>query len=131
MDLTSENVYSVFSDCFFRDGEDTSHLVKAEAIVQTFGFHPERLASHRKDIASLLAHLPRGFRPGEGGGLSFLSAVLDSNGQQWGEQTNAEQLLALGIASGLITIQFPRNMWSMLPGGVPDFVLSDEISDAP
>ena len=129
MDLTSENVYSVFSDCFFRDGEDTSQLVKAEAIVQTFGFHPERLASHKKDIASLLAHLPREFRPGEGGGMSFLTSVLDSNGNQWGEQTNAEQLFALGLASELITIQVPRNMWSMLPGGVPYFVLSDQITD--
>lgn len=123
MNLTAENVSTVFMDCLFRDEENKSNPVLAEAILSTFGFHPERLESHRNDIKELLAWLPTQFREGgnDGGGWSFLNACMTREGDQWGEHRNIEQLLALGIATGQAKILMPRQMWSVFPGGMPYF----------
>jgi hypothetical protein len=53
--------------------------------------------------------------------MSFLNACMTKDDNQWGEHQNMEQLLALGIAIGYARILLPRNMWSVLPGGVPYF----------
>lgn len=36
-----------------------------------------------------------------------------------------DQLLAMGIASKKAAFLMPREMWSMLPGGMPYFVVKD------
>jgi len=123
MKLTAENVNTVFRACLFEDGEDTANAVKAEGIMSNFGFHPERLAKHKADIASMLAELPDEFRADKGGGWSFLNACMTRDGDQWGEHVNMEQLVTLGIATGHAKMLLPRDMWEVLPGGMPYFAV--------
>jgi hypothetical protein len=123
MRLDSEKVYGIFKDCLFRDGEDTTNHVLAEGIMSKVGFHPERLKLHEPEVIELLDELPEKFKEGSGGGWSFLNACMDKHDIQWGEQLNAEQLLLLGMALGKVQCQAPREMWSMLPGGVPYYVV--------
>lgn len=118
--LTAEKVVAVFNDCMFKDGEDTTNHVNAEGITCTVGFNPQRLESHRKDIEAMLAGLPDDFKVSGGGGMSFLNACFDRNGNQWtGMHQTMEQLFQLGIAIGKVKPCLPREMWSALPGGMP------------
>jgi hypothetical protein len=122
--LTAKNVRDVFMDCLYRDGEDTKDAVLVEGVVNKFGLCPARLRSHVTDIRELLQQLPVEFQSGHqkgGGGWSFLNACVDKDGEQWGEHENIEQLLVLGLATHQATILLPRNMWSLLPGGMPYF----------
>lgn len=124
MKLTAKNVKTILEDCLFRDGEDTSNAVIAEVVMSTLGFHPERLESHKAEIAEMLSELPNEFRESEGGGWSFLNAYMTKDGEHWGEHPNIDELLALGVASGLAKILLPRSMWAVFPGGLPYFSVS-------
>lgn len=121
--LTAENVETIFRDCLFRDGEDTSTGKIVDGVLGKFGFHPERLAAHKTEIAEMLGGLPDEFMAEKGGGWSFLNACMTKNGDQWGEHMNIEQLLVLGIATEQAKILMPREMWKMLPGGMPYFAV--------
>lgn len=124
MDLTNENVEVVFMDCLFKDGENTENHIKVEGIQNTVGFHPERLTAHKEDVQAMLQFLPDEFQKGKGGGWSFLNACNDKDGSQWtGSHQRMEQLCQLGIGLGLAEWQLPREMWAILPGGMPYVVV--------
>ena len=143
MELTSENVRAVLGDCLLTGEEvialslqgansnraeelaDAGHLVKVECVVNDFAFHPERLESHRADVADMLTQLPEDFRADKGGGWTFLNLCMRADGHQWGEQVNAEQLCALAIALGLGKWLLPKQYWNVLPGGMPYFAVGD------
>ena len=100
--------------------------IEAEGIVARFGFHPERLKSHEQEIRDLVMELPDEFRMSKGGGWSFLNMCNDREGYQWADlHKTMEMLLVLGIAVGVMTIQIPRELWSMMPGGVPYVAVID------
>jgi hypothetical protein len=117
--LNVDNVNEIFEDCLFQDGEDTTGYISAEGIFSTFGFHPDRLESHRQDIEEMLAQLPDSFQEASGGGMTFLNACLDKAGNQWGDHIHMEQLFCLGIGIGKVKYLMPRDMWDVLPGGMP------------
>ena len=122
--LTDDRVNSIFTDCLFKDGEDTSDHIVAEGIVQTAGFHPGRIEEHRQEIHDMLAELPDPFKTGSGDGWSFLNACFDKHGNQWtGLHRTQEQLVQLGIAIGEVEYLMPREMWAIFPGGMPYFVV--------
>ncbi len=123
--LTPHHVEAVFKACLFKDGEDTSDHIVAEGIVHTVGFHPGRIEERRQEIHDMLAELPDEFKTSGGGGYSFLNACLDRHGNQWtgGLHQAQEQLVQLGIAIGEVEYCLPRDMWSVLPGGVPYFMV--------
>ena len=119
-------VETAFMDCLFRDeeivdGKPTSEPVVVAAITSKFGFQPERLESHRKEVSGWLLMLPLEFqKSGGGGGWTFLNACNDRNGVQWtGLHQRMEQLFALGIGLGVASWLLPRDMWEVLPGGMP------------
>ena len=123
--LSAGHVNTVFMDCLFRDGEDTSQHVKAEGIVRNVGFHPERLESHRAEIVAMLDELPEQFHEKSGGGWSFLNACNDKHGNQWTSlHQTMEQLFQLGIGIGKVKSLMPREMWGGLPGGMPYYVVT-------
>lgn len=124
--LTASAVNVIFTDCLFKEGEDTSDRVAVEGVVSNFGFHPARIESHREEIVALLTLLPKEFHEHAGGGYSFLNACMTNNGTQWGEHVNVEQLLVLGIGIGRAKILLPRDMWSAMPGGMPYFMVTAE-----
>ena len=124
MELTSENVESIFMDCLFQDGEDTSDPAIAEGITSKFGFHKGRLESHRDDISDMLLQLPKEFHKDGGGGMTFLNAYINAKGEQWtGEHRRMEQLFSLGQACERVQCLMPRDMWSVLPGGMPYYAI--------
>lgn len=124
MDLTAENVSSVFNDCLFNDGEDSTSHVVGEAVKMKVGFHPERLEAHRTEIEAMLNQLPDQFKAGMGDGYSFLEACVTASGEHWGEHSNIDQLLSLGNAIGKATFLMPRDTWNIFPGGMPYFVIN-------
>lgn len=121
MELTAANVHTIMMDSLYTNEEaDAEHLppdtVIVEGIVHRFGFHPERLARHREDVRSILREVHPTFISE---GWSFLNLTRRADGELWGEQVDAEALMALGLALGLIIMQVPQRLWGILPGGVP------------
>lgn len=123
MELTAENVIDIFEKCLFTDGEDTSHAVIAQGIVQTIGFHPGRLKENRLKICELVNQLPLSFRKSKGGD-SFASMCRDKTGEQWADLDRIiEQLLTLGIAIRAIKYTLPRELTK---GNIPEIYIVEE-----
>jgi len=123
MKLTAENVKETFMNCLFKEGEDINTAVIGKGVMTNAGFHPQRLKDATPNIEAMLNELPDVFKPDSGGGMSFLQACMDKNGNQWGEHSNIDQLVCLGLASGKLKYLMPRDMWEILPGGMPYLVL--------
>jgi len=124
MDLTSQNVEEVFFDCLFKEGENTDNPVIADGIMSKIGFHEERLNNNSDNITSMLNKLPKEFQKNSGGGMSFLNACDDCDGNQWTSLHKImEQLFVLGLALGKVKCLMPREMWVSLPGGMPYYVV--------
>lgn len=123
MKLTAKNVDALMKHCLFEKGEDISRAVKADMIVSSYSFHPERLESRRGEIGEMLSQLSKDFfeqGEGAGKGMSFLRSCFDANDHQWADlHLTMEGLFALGVATGQAKFCFPRSMWSVLPGGMP------------
>ena len=126
--LTSKTVEDIFTDCLFKDeeivdGKPNSTPIMARAIMVNAGFNFERISKHAQRINYLLEFLPEKFMEGTGGGGSFLNACNDKDGNQWGEHTNVDKLIALGIAINRVEFTTPRETWHVLPGGMPYFMV--------
>ncbi len=118
--LDAAKVKNVFLDCLYEKAELNGKVVPDDAIIvecviSDFGFNPKKVKKHRDEIKSFIKELPDKFKDG----WSFLNLCTDKNGNQWGEQINSEQLLALGLATKDLKYCLPQEMWSHLPGGVP------------
>jgi hypothetical protein len=122
--INANRVTEIFMACLFAEGEDTTNHVPAEGIVNSVGFHPTRLETHAEEVKSMLDELPTAFHKSGGGGWSFLQACNDRNDEQWtGTHQVMEQLFQLGIGIKCVTLLAPREMWSMLPGGMPYYIV--------
>lgn len=137
MKLTAENVRAVATDCLFTDAEYPAGVelpdgaVVVEGIVNKYGFHPARLEAHRADVAGMLGQLDDSFKSAGGGGMSFLNACVDRDGNHWAEHPTMGLLFGLGIGLGLARYTMPRDMWSVLPGSVPYITVdSEKLNDA-
>lgn len=124
MKLTAENVKMIFFDCLFKKGELIENPIKAEGIISTFGFHSKRVDKNKDEIYDMLKQLPSSFQKKSGGGMSFLNACDDKDGNQWtGFHQTMEQLVVLGIAINKVKYNLPKEMWKAFPGGMPYFVI--------
>jgi len=122
MNLTAHNSHETFMKCLFKDGEPTDGYKEAHGVMMRVGFHPGRLEENKENIYSMLAGLPNEFKKSGGGGWTFLNACQDKNGVQWADlHSTIDELLCLGLAIDAVKFQLPREMWSVLPGGVPYF----------
>ena len=102
-----------------------SDAVTVQGVVSDFVFNRERMESHRDEVSEMLALLPDEFMKSKGGGMSFLNACVDRNGNHWGEHVHIQELVVLGIGLGLVRFVLPRELWSALPGNMPYFVIDD------
>jgi hypothetical protein len=125
MNLAAQ-VDSIFRDCLYNQDElpaDKStppDAVIVQGIVNRFGFHPDRLAVHKKEIKAILDQMPPAFHKSGGGGMTFLNLCLDKDGNQWTDfHPTMEQLVTLGIGVKMAAYCLPREMWSAFPGEMP------------
>lgn len=129
--LSAAAVEEVFTFCLFSEGERTDGYVPAEGVdaqaaSAKVGFHSERLAASKDRIASFLGQIDDNFLDG----WTFLNACVDKHGHQWGEHGSVNKLFMLGTASGLAVCVFPRDVWPVLPGGMPYYqVLSNTVKE--
>jgi len=125
-------VEDAFRECLYKPeeiqnlpkGEVPEGAVIVDGIQCRFGFHPERLEQQRDKVTTWLRALPHEFRKNGGGGWSFLNACSQANGVQWtGLHERMEQLFCLATGLKLAECQTPREMWSVLPGEMPYYVV--------
>lgn len=102
------------------DGEAMEYATVVEGVLFKHAFFQPRLNQHREQVVLWLAELPSEFHADGGGGWSFLNACNTKDGEQWtGLHLRMDQLFAMGQALGLVKLQLPREMWAILPGGMP------------
>jgi len=124
--LEPSNVEEIFLDSLYKEGENHDDAVVVNGIMITVGFHPGRLASHKEEVRELLSQLPDEFHAEvpNAGGWSFLNACNNAEGELWtGEHRVMEQLFLLGEALDLVSCLLPREMWDVLPGGMPYYMV--------
>ena len=127
MELTSENVRNIFLDCLFEDEKlhKAEDEIRVNGITMRIAFNKHKVELHKNEIQEMLMQLPKTFRKSVGGGWSFLQACCTDEDVQWGEHRNMEELFCLGMAIGKVDYIMPREMWRILPGGVPYLIIDD------
>lgn len=116
-------VDKILSDSFYKDdevidGKPIIPCVKIEGVTITLGLHPERLASHRDEVASMISNLPSEIDSIKG--LSFLKVCQDKDQNLWtGLHKTCDALIILAIGLDLIEYVLPRSLWVLCPGSVP------------
>ena len=125
MNLTAEKVNSTFLTCLFKKGENTETHIIGDGVMKKVGFNPERLKENEPVIIEMLNDLPDSFKKDGGGGMSFLNMCQDKEDNQWtGFHQTMDELVCLGNAIGKLSFLMPKEMWSILPGGMPYLVVS-------
>ncbi len=129
MKLTAENVSKVFFGCMYDEklvasGDVPTGAIVVEGIRSTIVFDPAKVKLNKVDIKDLLTQISDDFSSKEAGGASFLNLPTRKDGELWGEQMNAEQLMLLGMASGYMRYLIPTDGWPSLPGGMPYLIVS-------
>lgn len=129
----SEKVDKVFRSCLFQDneiieGKPIVKPVEVRGIISKYGFHPERILQAEKTIIDMLSNFSDDFYADGGGGMSFLNFCMTKDGRQWAEHPTMEMLVVLGIAIDKVRYAMPRDMWEILPGGMP-YIIIDRKSE--
>lgn len=96
--------------------------ILVRGIVVAYAFHPERVKKNALKIREILLFMPETFWEGKGGGWSFVNLCMTKDDFHWGEHSDMEALVCLGIATGQASYCLPRDMWSALHGSVPYIV---------
>ena len=128
MRLTAENVSRIFKDCLSTDkkGKDVTRVPAVLENVE-FAFDTSKLSIYKKEIESMINELPEKFHERNGGGWSFLQLCMKRDESQWtGLHFVMEQLLCLGVGIKAMKYLLPRQMWSVLPGGMPYVAIIDK-----
>lgn len=122
-ELTAENVNELYRACLFKEGEEVLDPILVEGIVNKFAFDRAKIKRYEVEISEMLSNLPKEFHRDTGGGWSFLNACMTRSNTQWGEHSDIEKLMCLGIASGQVELLMPRDTWGFMPGGTPYFMV--------
>lgn len=122
MELTAQNVKTVYEKCTAKNENDKSNIL-VNGVVHNHILNKNALEENRADICSMLDELPEPFTPDAGGGWSFLEACMTKTGKHWGEHIHMELLFVLGMGIGVVQESLPRELWNMLPGGVPYYIV--------
>lgn len=124
--LTPQAVEDLFDACHEPLGAVSDQVVEVDTVAGKTWLRKQDVAALRDRIGHLLAELPDEFFRSQGWGSSFLNACTDRHGDLWtGMQMTVAKLFALGEAAGLVQCQLPREMWEVLPGRMPYYVVLD------
>lgn len=120
--IDANAVVETLKQCLFTQEEINAapngvplNVVWVQGVQMQFGLHPERLESTREQVQQWVHALPEQFNAG----WSFLQMCVDREGTHWGEHRNMEALLVLAIGLKLMKYCAPKEVWPLLPGGVP------------
>ncbi len=118
--ITTENmarlVEETFKKSLYREGESVTETIEIDGVAHKYAFNVERLKEQKETVEALVAELPAEFKQG----WTFLNLCMTKDGGQWtGLQLRSEQLMVMAIALDLMKYCLPKNMWFVLPGGVP------------
>jgi len=118
--LDTERVRTVYARCFRPEGSKGLHRVEVTGWLLRHTFSVGQLQKSREEIIRMLLCLPVGLRAdiGQGGSVGLM-AMRASKSIWTKDMSDVEKLLALGIASGLMSFCAPRERWPNLPGGLP------------
>lgn len=124
-ELTSDNVKNLFTKVVC--GPEDPDFKCFDMIAHKMGVNMKKVEEHRQEIADMLSQLPKEFMSsskGGGGGWSFLNACEREDKVQWtGMHIQVEALITMGMALNMVAFLLPHEMWSVLPGGVPYFIV--------
>ncbi|PHS22243.1 MAG: hypothetical protein COA84_13885 [Robiginitomaculum sp.] len=109
--LTRESVHDLFMSCIRNEGKIVDMLMN-KVYMDT--------STNVEEIKTLVNELTEDFFPNGGGGASFMTMCTDRDGDLWtGEQRIMDELMTMAVDAKLMSFLFPKNTWSMLPGGMP------------
>lgn len=129
--INAKEVNRIFEDCLVKTlPTDGQRVVEVGGIVQTVVFDVASLERNSQGVREMLKQLPSEFFSDSGGGWSFLNMCVTKDGVQWGEHPDMEQLMMLGIGLGYVSMPLPREMWAVLPGGMPYIVINAEVKQS-
>jgi hypothetical protein len=129
--LDPSRIHAILLDSLFKDdeiteGEIPANSVICEGVIKKVRMNRDRLELHKQEVREMLDDLPDNFKEEIGGGWSFLNACMDKYGNQWRERVNIDELLIIAQGLKLVTIQFPREAWPLLPGAMPYFSVNTQ-----
>ena len=117
----SSQVSLAFMKCLFKEGEDTTNNVRVEGLTNIFHLHPQRLEEQRELIKAIIDELPPIFKEG----YTFLKLCENKDGDQWtGMHKTCQELVVMAVGLGLMSYCLPREVWPVLPGGVPYVIVN-------
>lgn len=127
MKLTAENVNKVFLFCSLSEYDGHGESKEVNGVMLSVWFSKTRLEQSKQDIVDMLNCLPDNFKKSGGGGWSFLNMCQDNNDEQWtGFHSDIDKLVTLGIATDSVSFLMPKDMWDVLPGGMPYILIEKQ-----
>lgn len=122
MNLTAENVHDIFKKCLSNDSVETKIV---DGVLTKASFCVKKLEDNKSNISDMINDLPDNFKNDLGGGWSFLNMCEDNKGVQWTDfHATVDELICLGIAIDKMAYLMPRELWEVLPGGMPYLVVN-------
>jgi len=124
--LTSQRVDELYTTCLSQSEENTAVTIKGIILSATFSV--ANLNAVKEDIVELIMQLPEGaFKGSKDNGLSFLTLCHDKDEEQWTSfHACVERLMMLAMCIQRCVFLMPRNMWKVLPGGLPYLLFNTE-----
>lgn len=118
--INPNRVNEILRDCLFNEDEIVNGTpivepIAVDGVRMKIVFHPGRVEANKAEIAQILIQLPEEFKEG----WSFLNLCMDKEGNHWAEHRTCDELVMLGLATGLMEYVLPREMWGAFPGGMP------------
>lgn len=122
--LNPTRVHQLFMECLYNEADGPDESTTVEGVLTTYRLHTRRTKAAAADIVEMLTELPDAFHKDRGGGMSFLNACLDRNGDLWtGDHATMDKLFILGTAVDKVACPMTRDMWPNLPGGMPYYIV--------
>lgn len=108
--LTARNLYRLMSDVVAHRGDNYTAKVTSLADPScSWLFNTLALTFHRVRIASMLSQLQVLMWQSEGAdGMPWFNAMRTRLGEMWGNLDEADRLLAIGRAAGMVRVHTPR-----------------------
>lgn len=120
-------VSHIFKECLLDEAGHKEDAVIVTGVMHTITMSRTKLEQYRSDIKSILDQMDPTFHKSGGGGWSFLNLCVAKNGKQWtGMHRTMDELVVLAIATEMGDFLMPRDMWNVLPGGMPYIVFDTE-----